>query len=256
MKLKKLVAGQQFADILNKPTDEDANFVGDYSASATYTAGQIIRYQGTLYTVTATTTGNTPPNTSYFSPYGGQSIQGILSTQSKNLEINDAIIAQAEADAPKSGYETQQFYTLAVDEAGKPALRTADETDLFSDNTSLDASRIADRPKRTGYMGYLVGDGVPDNGVADFGFGLSFPGGATDGDYFLRTDYVPNRLFRYNGSMWVKREDSVRHTLTNTDARQTLKTGFINNTNSAVIDGDTVEERQPLSKALKPRADF
>jgi hypothetical protein len=56
--------------------------------------------------------------------------------------------------------------------------------------------------------------------------------------------------------MWVKREDSVRHTLTNTDTRQTLKTGFINNTNSAVIDGDTVEERQPLSKALKPRADF
>ena len=256
LKLKKLVAGQQFADILNKPTDEDANFVGDYSASATYTVGQIIRYQGTLYTVTATTTGNAPPNASYFSSYGGQSIQGILSTQSKNLEINDAIIAQAEADAPKSGYETQQFYTLAVDEAGKPALRTADETDLFSDNTSLDASRIADRPTRTGYQGYLVGDGVPDNGVADFGFGLSFPGGATDGDYFLRTDYVPNRLFRYNGSMWVKREDSVRHTLTNTDARQTLKTGFINNTNSAVIDGDTVEERQPLSKALKPRADF
>jgi len=45
-------------------------------------------------------------------------------------------------------------------------------------------------------------------------------------------------------------------TITNTDNRNTQKTGFINNTNSAVIAGDNIQERQSLSKALKPRADF
>ena len=67
---------------------------------------------------------------------------------------------------------------------------------------------------------------------------------------------MPNRLFRFNGTTWVKREDAVRHTLTNTDTRNTQKTGFINNTNSTTIAGDEVTERQSLSKALKPRADL
>ena len=39
------------------------------------------------------------------------------------------------------------------------------------------------------------------------------------------------------------------------DIRQTLKTTFINNENTARIDGRIVKEKQSLSKALKPKAD-
>jgi hypothetical protein len=161
-------------------------------------------------------------------------LSDILSTYNKSLEINDAVLAQAESDSPKSGYETQQFYTLSVDASGKPLLKTADETDIPVSTTGLDTSRIADRPKRTGYQGYLVGDGVPDNGV-DFGHGVTFPESPYDGDFWLRTDFFPNRLFRYDGSRWVKYEDAVRHTLSNTDTRQTLKTSFINNTEATGV---------------------
>ena len=66
---------------------------------------------------------------------------------------------------------------------------------------------------------------------------------------------MPNRLFRYDGSRWTKMEDSVRMTLTNTNTRSTQKTGFINNTASSTIAGETVEERQSLSEALRPKAD-
>jgi hypothetical protein len=45
-------------------------------------------------------------------------------------------------------------------------------------------------------------------------------------------------------------------TMTNNDQRQTLKTSFINNTKTNVIAGETVQERQSLSKALKPKADL
>ena len=79
---------------------------------------------------------------------------------------------------------------------------------------------------------------------------------ARDGDFFLRTDFMPNRLFRFNGARWVKREDDVRVTMTNTDARRSAKTEFVNNTNTTNIDGETVSERQSLSKALRPRADL
>jgi hypothetical protein len=259
LKLKKIVDSQQFADILTKPANTDANFIGDYDPTIEYTAGQIIRYQGKLYTVTATTTGNVPPNTSYFAVYNGQSLQDILSTKAKNLQINDAIIAQAEADAPKSGYETQHLYTLALDESGNPSIVTVDDSasppDASTESGNIDASTIAQRPKRSGYAGYLLGDGVPPNG-ADFGHGIQFPNTAYDNDYFLRTDMMPNRLFRYDGKRWIKIEDAVRHTLTNTDSRSTFRTGFINNTNSAEIAGETVQERQSISKALKPKADF
>ncbi len=44
--------------------------------------------------------------------------------------------------------------------------------------------------------------------------------------------------------------------MTNNDTRQTQKTGFINNTNTNTIGGEVVEERQSLSKALKPKADL
>ena len=66
---------------------------------------------------------------------------------------------------------------------------------------------------------------------------------------------MPNRLFKYDGNRWVKLEDGVRMTLTNTDNKSTLKGGFVNNTNADTIGGETVEERQSLSKALKAKPD-
>jgi hypothetical protein len=178
-------------------------------------------------------------------------LRDLLSTQDRYLQVNDGILAEANANTNtawkpgdpgtpigKSGYETQHFYTLAVDNFGNAALETVDETTLTIDETGLDVSRLAKRPTRTGYTGYLLGDGIPPNGV-DFGHGITFPSNAYEGDYFLRTDFFPNRLFRFDGSRWVKREDKVRMTLTNEDptkaisntnpTRQTQRGSFINN---------------------------
>ena len=66
---------------------------------------------------------------------------------------------------------------------------------------------------------------------------------------------------RFNGNAWLKIEDNVRMTLTNTNTRQTLKTSFINNTNQTTIGDKVIDERQPISKPLeigknlKPKAD-
>jgi hypothetical protein len=185
-----------------------------------------------------------------------QTLRDILSTKAKELEINDAILAQAEADAPLSGYQTQQFFTLAVDPTtGKPTLQTADQTAIDASTMGPDASAIHGRAVRSGYTGYLLGDGVPANGV-EFGHGIQFPNTAHLNDYFLRTDFMPNRLFRYDGTRWVKTEDAVRMTMTNNDSRKTQKTSFINNTTTNNIAGEQVPERQALSKALKPKADL
>jgi hypothetical protein len=35
-------------------------------------------------------------------------------------------------------------------------------------------------------------------------FGTKFPDDANKGDMFLRVDYLPNQLFKYNGDKWIK----------------------------------------------------
>lgn len=185
---------------------------------------------------------------------GGDTLRDLLSNYNKQVEINDAVVKQAEADAAKSGYDTTNLFTLEVDESGKVDIVTTDTDELDSSTANELADRVMQTPKREGYDGYLLGDGIAPNGES-FGHGISFPNGQIEGDYFLRTDMLPNRLFRYDGKRWVKIEDSVRMDMTQTNARSTQKSGFVNNTKTDNIGGEVVQERQSLSKALKPKAD-
>jgi hypothetical protein len=176
---------------------------------------------------------------------GGNTLRDLLSTYDKEMQINQAIINQAEADAAKSGYDTNHYFSLQLDSNGNTEL------------VDTDADGIPDTmqtPERPGYNGYLLGDGIPTNGEA-FGFGIAFAADPQTGDFFLRTDFSPNRLFRYDGTRWVKQEDNVRMTLSNTNNRNTQKGTFVNNTNTDTIGGETITERQSLSDALRPKAD-
>jgi len=101
----------------------------------------------------------------------------------------------------------------------------------------------------------LGGDGTPPNGWPVTA-GTSFPQDPTIGDYFLRTDFVPNRLFRYDGTRWTKIEDSVRTDLTPGPNNRTQRSLFVNNTDTFIDnEGRTQPVRQSLSKALTPKAD-
>jgi len=181
-------------------------------------------------------------------------LRDMLSTYEKEMQISNAVVAQAEADAPKSGYDISHYYSIATNDDGSVALQTVDDTDIDASNL-IGTDAINAKPDREGYSGYLVGTGSTAPNGAPFGFGISFPANNEDGDYFLRTDFLPNRMFRYDGARWVKVQDDIRMSLSNTLERQTYKSSFINNTKTSQIAGETVTERQSLSKALKPKAD-
>jgi hypothetical protein len=181
------------------------------------------------------------------------SVASYMSTYNREKTINDQIVAQAEADAPKSGFNYKQYYVAPIDERGNIRTDNVNDTDRVSSDKSVNA--VIDTPAASHYGFYLDGDGVAPNGNPA-GFGISFPTANVDkGDYFLRTDYLPNRLFRFDGTRWVKIEDSVRITTTNNDSRANFKTSFVNNSTSSTINGLTVEQRQALTNALKPKAD-
>jgi hypothetical protein len=226
LKLRPMPDSQEFKDITNKPVDED-NFAGDWECEKTYYPGQIIRFNGILYEVLQQADCIDAPNSEYYRPLEDNEIQSGNTDYDTALEINQSIIAEAEADAKLSGYETQHFFTLSLDENQNVNLITVDQSNISIDSANF-VNRTVRTPVKDGYSGYLLGDGIPPNG-APYGFGIQFPGNAAVGDFFLRTDYLPNRLFRYDGVRWVKYEDKVRMTLTNTDDRQTQKTSFINN---------------------------
>ena len=185
-------------------------------------------------------------------------LRDLLSTYNKELEISNKVVEAAEKEVPESGYKTDHFYVVPTGPDGTPLEPkgvNADDTNYNADNTdaSADARRIT--PQNTNaYSGYLIGDGLAPNGE-NVTMGTSFPSNSQEGDFVLRLDFLPNRLFRYNGSRWVKIEDDVRSKLT-PGTGNTQRDNFINNDKTFTADDNTVaNQRQSLSDALKPRED-
>jgi hypothetical protein len=106
-------------------------------------------------------------------------------------------------------------------------------------------------PRSFGYtMGYLDGDGAAPNGLPT-GAGIVFPQNPQVGDYFLRIDYLPNLLYRWDGRLWVRISENVRTQTGFTSGDLSQTSSFINNSNVTVMtDGTTTTQAQPLSSIL------
>ena len=287
-KCKPLVDSQEFKQILDDIADSES-YRGTYNADITYYPGELVlAANGKKYQVIREVTGVAPPNTTYYAL--ADTLRDVVSTYEKEMQITAAVLDQAEADAPRSGYDTSKYYTLQRAVDGTTELASVDATQVTVDaqtqatdaagNLLYDtdgnavyvgqtASSVILPSDGDGYEGYLTEDGVPPNG-APFTAGISFPANPVNGQFALRTDYLPNRLFRFDGARWRKFEDNVRMTMSNLgasdvaagntfagkDVRKTQKSTFINNSTVNTIDGHTVKEKQSLSKALRPEADL
>ena len=107
-------------------------------------------------------------------------------------------------------------------------------------------------PRSFGYTaGYLTGDGQAPNGLPT-GAGIVFPANPQVGDYFLRIDYFPQLLFRWNGKLWIRISENVRtQTGFATDANKSQLSGFINDKKQTQLtDGSYIPQRQALSTIL------
>jgi hypothetical protein len=182
----------------------------------------------------------------------------VLSTYDKFLNLNESVVAQAEFDVPLSGYDTKAFYNVPTTTGNTAAVGdqiTADSNIITADQIDPTADTGVSSPyKKT--EGYLTGDGYAPNRLTT-GAGISFPTDPAEGDFYLRLDYLPNRLFRFDGAFWRKVEDSVRTNITpGAPNNKTVRNSYVNNTNTYTDAAGTVHnERQALSKALTPKAD-
>ena len=106
-------------------------------------------------------------------------------------------------------------------------------------------------PRTFGYSaGYLAGDGNAPNGFPT-GAGIAFPQDPQVGDYFLRIDYLPQLLYRWDGRLWVRISQNVRTQTGFTEQDLSQQSSFINNSNVTVLtDGTTTTQSQALSTIL------
>ena len=257
VKATPMVNAQEYKEITDKPfVPEQIWDPGNF-----YPAGTIVNYGDVYYRArTDTPVGTDISNNTYWEELTDPPTEADSgSTRPKDLEINDAILAAAELEVPLSGYDTVKFYIFPTNPDGTPAdpaSVTADDTDPTVDYTGVNVADAAQTPRADGWtMGYLTGDGIAPNGLPVTP-GVSFPANPREGDYALRLDYFPNRLFRFSGRAWIKIEEKVRTDLTNGPSNNTLRSSFVNNTYTVpTTDLGNVPSRQSLSELLKPRAD-
>lgn len=165
----------------------------------------------------------------------GQTLEEIVSTLPKELEISRAIDAEADRKIPYRNYEHFHLFVTP---------RTDPETGEYI-------------PFSTEKYPILLnfGDGKPPNGAREVGYGPEFPETATEGDFWLRTDFVPNALYRRELTMWVREEIDYR---TKWSAAHDALRNLINRTSKMkrADTGEEINQRVALSKVIKPRSDF
>jgi hypothetical protein len=253
IKATPMVNAQEYSQIIDQPfMPENIWDNGNF-----YPAGTIVNYGNTYYQASQNVPAGTDiTNTTYWTIITNPDTVGDKqSTRPKDLAINDAILTQAYQDVPLSGYDNVKFYILPTGPDGEPgsAGLTADNTTNTVDGTQTGEGIT---PKSFGYVqGYLTGSTHAPNGLPVTP-GVAFPPTPVLGNYCLRLDYFPNRLFRYDGRVWVAITDNVRTDLDYATQSLTQRSSFVNNTYTVpTTDQGNIPSRQSLSEILEPQPD-
>ena len=383
IKCEPLVDSEEFSQILSEPIDQD-NYLGLWDSNRTYPAGYTITFGDKNYlSKQEVPIGITPPNSVYWELDPNQNLKDILATYNKNLQVNNAILDEAERLVPKAGYDRNNLYivptygtfetntelsgkynqpapptNLVTNNNGAPVTATVSmvrstkfksaspvlripkaatqsiwdmtldmfiepiqvahqvtlETTRFAperigngsgavegdtvltilptgpitgpygtaDNTyaTADQDPVApgftgtqpygpdtmdyradcdprfqfiarSSPRSFGYTtGYLDGTAEAPNGFPT-GAGISFPQNPQVGAYFLRTDYLPQILYRWDGRLWVRISKNVRTQTGFTEQDLSQQSSFINNSNvTTTTSGTQIPQKQALSTIL------
>lgn len=154
-----------------------------------------------------------------------KTIKDVMSIVHKQMDVNEAVVEEAEKYVKERNFETRQFYFVPGEEKG----------DMLP--------------------WIWAGDGDPPNGAELIDSGVVFPEGAADGSFFLKTSFSPHQLYKKEGGKW--RIQEVDYRMGKWTAAHRLLDSFINNCDTTILDdGTELKQKIALSRALPPPADF
>lgn len=190
--------------------------------------------------------GIMPPGFTEISGPGGNpglgcdpNIRNSLDLFCQIIKITDEIVAEAQRNAffdPKF-FESANLYIYIDPNTGYPIIGS----------------------------NYFSGDGAPPNLSTDnrdnlvpsgplVGAGVSFPTDMQDGQYYLRLDYYPERLFQKQGVCFKLIEVNVLKIWT--AYNRVLDTFIDNNKDTILSDGTIIPEKQAISQVVKQKVDL
>lgn len=155
-------------------------------------------------------------------------IKGSLDLFCRIINITDKNVEEAEKNAffdPKF-FESANLYIYIEPETGYPVIGS----------------------------NYFSGDGEPPNGGPLKGAGITFPPDLVDGDYYLRLDYYPERLFQKQGNCYKLIEVNVLKSWT--AYNRVLDTFIDNNRDTVLSNGEIIPEKQAISQVVKQKVDL
>jgi len=185
VKATPLTNAQEYKDVLKKPMVKSTIWDNDNF----YPAGDIVNQGNVYYQARVNVPAGTDiTNTTYWREYTPGTESELMSTRTKDQQINDAILTQADVEVPKSGYDATKMYVVPTTLDGQPANPVGLTTDGA---TTVDGTEggMNLTPDTDGYTaGYLTGDGIPPNGFPTSA-GVSFPENNT---YTVKTTDMGN----------------------------------------------------------------
>ena len=131
------------------------------------------------------------------------------------------------------------------------------EGNVFFDPVFFQSANIYVWVNEDGYpeiINYMSGMYMPPNGAPLAGIGNQFPTTMQDGEYYLRTDYYPERLFQKQGNCFKYIEENLLRYWT--AYNKVLDTFIDNNKQTVMPNGDTFPEKQALSKVVPMKVDL
>lgn len=184
-------------------------------------------------------------------------LRDMMSPYLKNLEISNAIAAQANVYVPLSGYNTADLFVLPTYANGMSlqnyivANNLVYTSNVITGNTTVNANVVTPTEN---ILSYLNGGSIAPNNLTVTAL-TYFPDNPVNGQYILRTDYLPNALYRWNSKRWQLVNEVLRANIAGNVSNTQLGT-FVNNKSTTTLNnGLTIAQRQALSKFLLPSSD-
>lgn len=136
-------------------------------------------------------------------------VKAMESFYEKNKSTNEVkaeYIPESEPEEIVQATEEPKILAMGIDVVERPGdyitppeVTKTPETAKRYKAPPVDVPETMNVRKATG----LQADNVSGNEIHS-GFGTKFPDVADKGDMFLRVDYMPNKLFKYNGFKWIE----------------------------------------------------
>ena len=168
----------------------------------------------------------------------------------EELNAEVAVLAAAKAEMQQQLAEAQARLEQVEREKQVEQDRAANLSTQLMD--LLHPPRVAPAPAPMVDLSPIADNAPPLKSAPKSSFGTEFPAEASKGDLFLRTDYLPTRLFKFNGDSWIALEKTNTDSYTYDDAYINY---LISKIDSGEYDSDELSdaEREQIADFLSKR---